>query len=303
MCSFSSQRGASALLSWARMRHAYLLGENISHSLSPPMHNAGYRALGIDMEYRLLDVARGGLPEAFRRIRHPDCAGSNVTMPYKPDAATAADRRSAEVERCGVANVLLNRAGELQAQNVDIVASIACFERRRSAIAAGMALILGSGGAAAAGLEALRQVTPRRIALAARNPAALRHLLEIARDVGIPVEAHDLAEAPRLAREAALIFNATPLGMKTGDPLPVPPEVLRPGLLVYDLVYTRSGPTPLVEAALNAGALVCDGLTHVYEQALPSFDLFTGQPAPAQAMLQAVVDTLGGRRPIEWGQE
>ena len=112
-----------------------------------------------------------------------------------------------------------------------------------------------------------------------------------------------LTDAREFVREAALLVNTTPLGMKPDDPLPVPQDALTPGLLLYDLVYTRSGPTPLQAAALKAGALVCDGLTHVYEQAIPSFRLFTGQQPPAGVLRRALVDALGGRGPLDWGSD
>ncbi|HEU0168920.1 MAG TPA: hypothetical protein VFS62_14165 [Chloroflexota bacterium] len=284
------------------MRYAFLIGEGIGHSLSPPMHNAGYRALGLSQEfqYELLDVPRSGLASAFGRVREADCAGTNVTMPYKPDAAAVADARAPEVDRCRMANVLLNDGGRLTARNVDIEAMVRCFRRRGAAIRGGVALVLGSGGAAAGALEALRAVAPASIALAARNPATSQGLADGSR---LDVSLHTLDDVPELASQAALVINATPLGMSPDDPLPLPAEALRPGMLIYDLVYSRRGPTALVSAALEAGALVCDGLTHVYEQALPSFELFTGRPAPEEAMRQAVIETLGGRQPVDWGAE
>jgi len=282
------------------MRHAYLLGHHIAHSLSPAMHNAGFQALGLDIEYGLLDVDIDGLAVAFARVRQPDCVGVNVTMPYKPDAATEADERSPEVDRCGVANLLLNRNGRLAARNVDIDGIVACLERRHPTIASGPAVVLGSGGAAAAVLEALRRVPPKWLIVCARNLEAADELI---RRIGIPADIQPLTDAREFVREAALLVNTTPLGMKPDDPLPVPQDALTPGLLLYDLVYTRSGSTPLQAAALEAGALVCDGLTHVYEQAIPSFRLFTGQEPPAGVLRRGLVSALRGREPLDWGSD
>ncbi|MBV9120775.1 MAG: hypothetical protein JOZ39_08690, partial [Chloroflexi bacterium] len=279
------------------MRHCYLLGEHIAHSLSPAMHNAGYAAAGMDMRYGLLDVKPTELDGTLARVRQADCAGCNVTMPYKSNAAKAADSLAEEVTRSGVANVLVNEAGRLFARNVDIDGMVACFARRRESIGRGSAVLLGSGGAAAAAIEALRQVKPQHLVISARNEAAARRLLAASGIAGIVTS---LDAASREARAASLVINTTPLGMHPDDPEPLPHEALRPGLLVYDLVYTRPGPTPLQEAAAAAGAAVCDGLTHVYQQALPSFRLLTGHEPPAQAMLSGLVTALHGRQPLDW---
>ena len=84
-------------------RYAYLLGEGISHSLSPAIHNAAFAALGLDYEYRLLDVPPARLQGALARMRQPDCLSGNITMPYKSDVLAAAEECSETVrgERLG----------------------------------------------------------------------------------------------------------------------------------------------------------------------------------------------------------
>jgi len=101
---------------------------------------------------------------------------------------------------------------------------------------------------------------------------------------------------------AAAIFNATSLGMHAGDPSPVPREVLRPGLLVYDIVYQRAGLNALQSEALAAGALVCDGLTHICENTPFSFQMLTDREAPRKLMLESLVAATG-RRPLDWGAD
>ena len=282
-------------------RYAFLLGEHIAHSLSPAIHNAAFATLGLDHEYGLLDVPPARLPEALARMRQPDCLGGNVTMPYKSDVLAAAEECSETVRRCGAASLLINRDGRFVLHNNDVEGIAACLRRRAATVARGAAVIVGAGGSAAAMLEALRRVPSTRVLILARRPERARALAERARGwLQVPVEAGELKEGGQALAEAALIFNATPLGVHASDPSPVPREALRSGLLVYDIVYRRAGLTRLQADALAAGALVCDGMAHIFEQAPFTFRMLTGREAPREVMLEALVAATG-RRPLDWG--
>jgi shikimate 5-dehydrogenase len=137
----------------------------------------------------------------------------------------------------------------------------------------------------------------------ARRPEAAKALVERARPwLGVPIEAGHLAEGSRALAEAVVIFNATSVGVHAGDPSPVPREVLRPGLLVYDIVYQREGHNTLQTEALAAGALVCDGMRHIFEQGPFSFQMLTDREAPRQLMLESLIAATG-RRPLDWGSD
>jgi shikimate dehydrogenase len=281
------------------MKRAFLLGEHVAHSLSPAIHNAAFAALGLDAEYGLLDVPPAGLPAALARLREADCFGANVTMPYKEDVLASADECSEDVRRCGAASLLVNRGGRLAAHNNDVEAIAACLARRARTVARGPAVILGAGGSAAAALEAMRRVRPTRALVLARRPDAAAALVGRARErVPFSIEAGPLADAERAVAGATLVLNATPLTVES----PVPPAALRPGLLVYDVVYRREGPTRLQADALAAGALVCDGLAHLFEQAPFTFRLLTGHEPPRAVMLESLV-AAAGRPPLDWGRE
>jgi len=284
-------------------RYAFLLGEHISHSLSPAIHNPAYAALGLEYEYGLLDVPSSRLQEALTRMRQPDCLGGNITMPYKRDVLAAADECSETVRRCQAASLLINRKGRFVLHNNDVEAIAACLGRRAATVAKGPAVIIGAGGSAAAMLEALRRVPATRVAVLARRPEAAEALVERAREwIGLPLEAGHLAEGRRAMAEAAVIFNATSVGVHAGDPSPVPREVLRSGLLVYDIVYQREGLNTLQSEALAAGALVCDGMAHIFEQGPFSFRMLTDREAPRDLMLKSLIAATG-RRPLDWGSD
>lgn len=267
------------------------------------MYNAAFAERGQDMHYGLLDVGESELAGAFQRLRQDDCMGANVTMPYKRAAAGAAEIRSVEVERCGAANLLVRRDGQLFAHNTDVEAMVAVFRRRERSIRSGPAVIWGAGGSAAAVLEAFRSVTPPAITLLARRPAAAEVLAGRARAwLSAPIEARHFDLVRSASAEASLIVNATPIGMKEDDVSPVQAWDLDPSQLVYDLVYRRPGLTDLQQQALAAGVPVSDGLHHLLEQALPTYARYTGQDPPRDAML-AALETAVGRAPLDWGSD
>jgi len=282
-------------------RYAFLLGEGISHSLSPPIHNAAFAAL--KLEYGLLDVPPSGLRDALARMRQPDCLGGNITMPYKHSVLAEAEECSETVHRCGAASLLLNQAGRFVLHNNDVEAIAACLVRRASTVGRGPAVIVGAGGSAAAMLEALRRVPPTRVHVLARRVEAAEALARRARAwLPVPVEVDHLTKGAGVLAEATLILNATSLGVRAGDPSPVPREVWRPGLLAYDVVYRREGLTQFQSDALARRARVCDGMCHIFEQGPITFRMLVGREAPREVMLDALVKTTG-RRPLDWGSD
>ncbi len=284
-------------------RYAFLLGEHISHSLSPAVHNPAFAALGLDYEYGLLDVPPAGLQAALERMRQPDCLGGNITMPFKRDVLAAAEECSETVRRCGAASILINRDGRFVLHNNDVEGIAACLNRRAATVAGGPAVIVGAGGSAAAMLEALRRVPPTRVLVLARRLEAAAALATQARGwLQVPVQAGRLEEGAKALAEATLIFNATPLGVREGDPSPVPREALRPRQLLYDIIYRRDGYTRLQADALAAGVLVCDGMRHIFEQAPFTFRMLTGREASREVMLESLVAATG-RPPLDWGSD
>ena len=166
---------------------------------------------------------------------------------------------------------------------------------------AGEVLVLGAGGSAASVLRALGEDPPRRVWLLSRREEAGAALAErMRRLIAAPLQLAPLGDLPRLLPTATILFNTTPLGMSPADPSPVPADLLRGGLLVYDMVYRRDGRTLLQLQALAAGAEVTDGVAHVLAQGLPSFQLLTGLEAPEAAMAAAVSQEIG-RAPLRWG--
>src|SRR3990172_9293694 len=221
------------------------------------MHNAAFAALGLSWRYELRDVPAEALPGALADLRAGTFRGANLTRPHKGRVLGLLDELDPLAERVGAVNTIV--ATDVPA----IAAEIARLGRFRSAV------VLGRGGAALAAAAALA-------------------------DAGATVELvgrDRWADLPALVVGADLLVNATPVGT-VSDESPIDAALLRPDLDVLDLVY-RPSPTRLVREARAAGAQARGGAGVLLRQAALSFALWTGIPAPVEAMRTALLTELG----------
>ena len=266
------------------MSVVYLLGHPVEHSLSPAMHNAAFRALGLPHSYEALDVSRDALAAAVERIRSGEVLGANVTVPYKEAVMTLVDTWDGPTAEIGAANTLSRTADgkKILASNTDAVGFE--YATRGVALDGARVLLLGAGGAARAVLIVLF-ARGAHVAIANRSPERARAL---ARTMPHPVEREArLVEwgARTELNEIDVVVNATSLGLQGEDPLPG--AALRRGLVIVDLIPTAVA-TPLVKRARAAGADVVDGLPMLLQQAASSFRIWTGRDAPVDIMRAAL---------------
>lgn len=263
----------------ASPRKVLLLGDPVAHSLSPAMHNAAFRALGIDAVYETRRTSPAQLGAVVAELRGEPYLGANVTIPHKEAVLGLVDDRTALVERIGAANTLLRRGTRLAADNTDARGFGEALDERRVDVEDGRVLVLGAGGAARACVVELLRRRPGAIELASRSPARAERL---GADVGEGVRA---VPWPARLEGYALVVNATPLGMHGEDPLVDVP--LEPPLAVFDLVPTATE-TPLLRRARAKGCETVDGLLMLLHQAAASFELWTGRRAPLEVMRAAL---------------
>jgi shikimate dehydrogenase len=277
----SGRRAAGSGLPDAHTRLAGILGWPVEHSLSPAMHNAAFRALGLNWSYLAFPVDPGRLPEAVRGLAAAGCAGLNVTIPHKQAVIACCSDRSAAVEAVGAANTLVpDGAGGFRCDNTDVAGFLrALDEAAPLALDGAEALLIGAGGAA-------RAVA---FALAGRGASVLvsNRTPERAAALGRPVPfERDRLDA--VAAGAALVVNATSLGLGSDTvPEELPLNGLGPDQVVCDLVY-RPGGTPWLAAAAARGARPVDGLGMLLHQGAASFAQWTGREPPVAAMRAAL---------------
>jgi shikimate dehydrogenase len=232
-----------------------LFGWPTSHSLSPRMQNAGFKALGLDWAYVPLPTPPELLADGVRGLVATGFAGANVTIPHKEAVIALCDELDEVAERAGSVNTLVVRDGRVLGSSTDggaVTDQIEAHGRQ--------ALVLGTGGAAKAVADALRHV-----------------------GADVSVAGRRQSPWPPVADGVDVLVNCTPVK----DELIVTP---RPGMQVVDLAYNPDGSdTALVVAAHEAGCdIVVDGLDVLLFQGVAAFERWTGLPAPIQAMRDAL---------------
>jgi shikimate dehydrogenase len=258
-----------------------LLGNPVSHSLSPTFQNAALRSEGIPLAYDAIEVAAPDLGHVLTLLAE-DAAAGNITIPHKEAAAALCARRSAIAERVGAVNTFwVERDGAIVGDNTDVGGFEALVRSTMDQLPRGRIALLGAGGAAAAALAAIERWPGCEVTLYNRSHTRLARLA-----ARFPVVTRTAVEAEDAVRGAVLVVNASASGLMD-DALPVPIEALPYDAAVVDLVYRR-GETPWVRAALACGHRASDGLPMLIEQGALSFERWFGRPAPRARMWDAV---------------
>lgn len=258
-----------------------VLGWPVAHSRSPAMHNAAFAALGMTgWRYQHLPVPPGLFAETVRALGPAGFLGANVTIPHKEAALAVADEASDAARAIGAANTLtFGDDGTVRAENTDAPGVIAALGGSPQGATA---LVLGAGGSARAAVWALRAAGATEVSVYNRTAARAEALAaELgARAVAGPVPADILVNCTSVGLGYA--SSAVDILKVFGITL----DELRGYLHVVDLVYS-DGPTRLVQLARELGASVADGLDVLVAQGALSFELWTGQRAPREAMRRA----------------
>ncbi|AOS63090.1 shikimate dehydrogenase [Actinoalloteichus hymeniacidonis] len=279
------------------IRRAAVLGSPVAHSLSPVLHGAAYRALGLsDWRYDRVECDAETLPALVADLG-PEWVGLSVTMPGKRAALAMADVVTDRAEAVGAANTLVPLPdGGWRADCTDVEGITGALR-----VAAGYrpdpadtALVLGAGGTAAAAMVALADLGVTSVRLAVRSAARAAETLAAAERSGVSVQIVGLSE-PELAAAAAssaVLISTVPAGVadSLADTLAAAPCVL-------DAVY-HPWPTPLAEAVAAADGRMATGLDMLLHQAFGQVELFTGRPAPRRDMRDALSAATGGAVPL-----
>jgi shikimate dehydrogenase len=274
-----------------------IFGYPVEHTFSPGMHNAAFKKLGMNSCYVPFAVNPGKLASAVRAIIPLGLRGLNITVPHKEKVIAYLDDLSHEARLIGAVNTIEVVEEKLIGHNTDGRGFIRSLrENARFDATAKAFLLIGSGGAARAVSFSLALAGAQRITIFdvdGKKAKALARDLRAKTSVDAESLAVNALEGE--AGIAACLINATPLGLKKQDPLPIRQEYIRKDHLVCDLVYNPAE-TPLLKAAKKRGAARLPGIGMLLYQGVIAFETWTGVKAPVLAMRSALSGQIAVRR-------
>ena len=280
-----------------------LIGWPVSHSVSPPMHNAAFAELGLDWCYVPLPVPlepAERIGEAVRGLRALGLRGANVTVPHKQSVMSYLDYLSLAAQSIGAVNTIkVASDGHLLGDNTDAAGFVADLREHGLDPAGQNAIVLGSGGSARAVVYGLAAAQSRSIAIFNRTFDKAQLLATQMQAVfpNCQIAAYHLPDdLVSMAERADLIVNSTSLGMTPHtDGLPWVAQVpFHADQTVYDLVYNPPQ-TRLLQKAVADGACAISGLGMLIWQGALAFEIWTGQQPPIDLMRQTVENIFANR--------
>lgn len=254
-----------------------LVGNPVGHSLSPPMHERAYDALGMDARYVTFEPDPASLERAITGARALGIVGLNVTIPFKRDVLSVVepDPLAARIGAVNTINLSTNTG-----YNTDAVGAVRAL-RSHGVGLSGTAVVVGAGGAGRAIAFGLADAG-MTVRIANRTVERAHELAAAVPDAS----GHGLDSLAELLADADVLVNATSVGMDE-DTSPVPVAALHSDLAVLDAVYTPIE-TRLLRAANEAGATTVDGGWMLLYQGAAAFEQWTDHDAPIDAMNDAL---------------
>jgi shikimate dehydrogenase len=277
-----------------------VFGDPVAHSLSPEMQNAALRACEIDAQYARFHIRPNELRSALRFLRNLDFVGVNLTVPHKIAGFAQIDEADEFASRAGSVNTIRVHDKKLVGSNTDGEGFLRAIRSEFSVDLRDLrVMIIGAGGGTGRAiawqsalencerLVLLNRTVEKANALADR----LRPFFMEARVLGPAARLEAIAWEESAIRmqlaDTDLIVNATPLGMNSSDPAPIPARLLAPHHIVFDCVYGASK-TALLHAAEQAGARSANGMSMLLHQGALSFSIWFDREPPIEAMRKAL---------------
>lgn len=271
----------------AHTRFCCVLGNPVEHSLSPAIHNAAFRSLGLNIIYLACRVEAIG--DAVRGLRAlGGFAGASVTIPHKVSAMDHLDRVDHTALHIGAVNTIVVEQGRLVGYNTDATGALRALREGGAALKGQSIVMLGSGGAARAIAFALAtEPGLERLTLLGIDEQERKKLaddLHAKTSLAVQEAALDAGVLADVLPTAHVLIHCTPIGMSPKiDETCVPGELLHPRLTVMDIVYNPRE-TLLLQQAKAAGCRTIRGLEMFLNQAVAQFEFWTNRPAPVEVM-------------------
>lgn len=270
-----------------------IIGNPVEHSLSPAIHNAAFRKLGLNCVYLAWKVESIG--DAVKGLRAlGNFLGASVTIPHKVSAVPFLDEIEPTARKIGAINTIVAESGRLIGYNTDATGALRALREGGVTLTGRRIAMLGSGGAARAIAFALAAESgaDKLTLLGVDNNERAALASDLRSKTALKVEEDVLDENSlgRIVPDAQVLIHCTPIGMSPkADATCVPASLLHPGLAVMDIVYNPRETRLLMEAK-RAGCKTISGLEMFLNQAVTQCELWTNRPAPVEVM-RAVLES------------
>jgi len=266
-----------------------VLGYPAKHSLSPLMHNAAFRALNINAEYKIFEIKPQDLEHFLNLVDKENIHGLNVTVPYKEKILEFVkfDSESFYLMQIKAVNTIVKKDGIWKGFNTDIPGFERHLKEQFDPFNKKVAL-LGAGGASRAVAYVLANSGAKEIAVFDIDQARTKNVIDMVKSLFADFHIYAADNIERLdLKNKDLLINAAPVGMKETDPCLVDAKDLHKEMFVYDLIYNPAE-TQLLAMAKKVGAKTSNGLGMLLYQGALSFEHFTGRTAPSEVMKKAL---------------
>lgn len=271
-----------------------LLGYQITHSMSPVMHNDAFLALQLPNHYQLFDVAPEKLKDAVLGIKALNIAGFNVTIPHKVAVIDYLDEIDETAKMIGAVNTVVNENGKLIGYNTDSDGYLSSLlEVTGERLKEMDVLVLGAGGASRAVVYALAKYQVKSLTIANRTLEKAEKIAEDCRHL-LSIKTNTIKESEKNLSSYDLIINTTSIGMSPNvDASPVHIDSLKENAVVSDIIYNPLK-TKLLQEAEKKGATIINGVGMFVCQGALAFEKWTGMKPDRKRMEQIVLKQLGG---------
>ncbi|MDC3089456.1 shikimate dehydrogenase [Prochlorococcus sp. AH-716-N03] len=275
-----------------------LIGNPVSHSLSPIMQNAAIQYLGLDLIYMAIPCKDEDLELVVNSLKKMNCKGLNITIPFKQKVFNMCSEISPVAKKVKAINTLkLTHDKDWIGTNTDIDGFI--YPLKNLNLIKKSSLILGSGGAARSVIQGLIKLKLSKITIISRNKSSLNELItNFKNDIEIEGLLSTNNEINNLIQETDLIINTTPVGMCNtinNDEIPFGKnfwDSINSKTIVYDLIYNPS-PTPFLKFCDKKGCMTIDGTQMLIAQGAKSLSFWTnGLEVPFEVMHDALKEYL-----------
>lgn len=275
-----------------------LFGYPVSHSISPRIHNAAFRASGLNFCYLAFEVHPRDLKTALAGSGVLGMAGLNITIPHKEEVISFLDEISEEARLIGAVNTISFEGGRSKGFNTDGAGFISALrEEKNFSVSAKSVSVIGAGGAGRAIAVQSAREGAARISITDLDDKKARDLSRWvnSRFRNEPASAFKVGavEAERILGESELVVDATPVGLRESDPPSFDPALIASSALVVDLVYNPPR-TALLRYVEKRGVEGMNGLGMLVHQAARSWEIWTGRKAPLEVMKDAARSALSG---------